>query len=177
MLTLAQQQESLRAIVLGRSVDTSGDVWLTEITASRGLQLMRATISWWQRFQIELQCRYTSRLLKRYGCFEESVHACFAGHSAPPSIEELGSSYLMSLQSHDNALVRAVAEFELACLVSPGAGSSPVLIHWDRNPVDVILALDNGAELPTSEPETRYTLCIGADIPGGMSCVREGQPA
>ena len=177
MLTLAQQQESLRAIVLGRPVDTNGDIWLTEITASKGLQLMRATISWWQRFQIELQCRYTSRLLKRYSCFEESVHACFAGRSAPPSIEELGSSYLTSLQTHEDNLVRAVAEFELACLVPSAAGSRPVLIPWDRNPVDVILALDSGTELPAPEPETRYTLCIGADIPGGMSCIRERQPA
>jgi hypothetical protein len=177
MLTLAQQQESLRAIVLGRPIDTSGDLWLTEITASRGLQLMRATVSWWQRFQIELQCRYTSRLLKRCGCFEESVHACFSTRSAPASIEELASAFLTSLQAHTSALVRAVAAFELACLAPPAAGSIPVAIHWDRNPVDVILALDSSSELPSPEPETRYSLYIGADIPGGMSCVREAQPA
>lgn len=176
MLTLAQQQESLRAIVLGRPAETDGDAWLTEITASRGLQLMRATIFWWQRFQIELQCRYTSRLLKRYGCFEESVHACFAGRSAPPSIEELGIAFLISLQTHENALVRSVALFELACLVPPGKGSEEVVIEWDRNPVDVVLALDGGSELPTPEDEQKFILRIGDEVPGGMSCICEQQP-
>lgn len=177
MLSLAQQQENLRAIVQGRPADTLGDRWLTEVSASQGLQVLRATIAWWQRFQIEAQCRYTSRLLKRLDRFERCVEACYRDHSAPPSIEELSTMFLRSLETHEELLVRAVAAFELACLAPPRPGEPGRTIEWDRNPVDMILALDRCEPLPHPEPGAQYILRIAAHLPGGMQCIREELPA
>ncbi len=173
LLSLAQQQQTLHAILKGRPVSLQGDPWLGEVRSSKGLRIVNTTIAWWQRFQIELQCRYTSRLLKRLGCFDQSVQACFRDLAAPPSIEELGTMFLRSVETHEVLLARVVARFELICLAGSGPGEKPVLIEWDRNPADVILALDAGAELPPSEPGARYMLRIGGDARGAMSCVRE----
>lgn len=175
MLTIAQQQESLRDLLRGRPVNTQGDPWLAEVATSKGLRIMQATISWWLRFQIEFQCRYTSRLLKRRNCFEHCIDACFGESAAPPSIEELSMAFLRSLENHEDPLTRAVASFELACIARPPRNDEPAIIEWDRNPAEVIVALDACTELPPEEPGCRYVLRIDGDLRGGMSCVREEQ--
>lgn len=175
MITLTQQQESLRAILKGRAAQTAGDPWLEEVSSSRGLAMLRITIAWWQRFQIESQCRYTARLLKRQSAFATSVTACFAQQTASPAIEELGVQFLSWLSAHKDPLVRSVAAFERACLAPPRIGQDHFAVVWDRNPVDVLLALESNTSLPPTEPGIRYTLVLSPSLPQGMICTREQQ--
>jgi hypothetical protein len=169
MLSVAEQQEALRAILRGRPVETQGDPWLSDVAKSKGLGILRDTIAWWQKFQIEMQCRYTSRLLKRKQIFAECLAACFQQCTAAPSIEELGTQFLTWLAGHEDGLVRAMAAFELACL---NPQSRNATIEWDRDPSRVLLALDQFTGLPPAEPGARYVMRIGADQPGDMTCVR-----
>ena len=172
MLTLARQQQRLAAILRGHVADVEDDRWLAEVAQSDGLRMIRQIASWWQRFQIESQCRYTSRLMKRMGCFEEYVTAHFAEHLAPASIEEMSSQFLSSLRGHENLLLRAVASLELLCITSSDA-ERPLIIYWDRNPNKVMDALHCGNELPEAEAGVRYVLRMSPELPGGMSCARE----
>jgi hypothetical protein len=176
LLTLAQQQQSLVAILRGQSVDVEEDLWLADVAQSHGLRMIRQIASWWQRFQIESQCRYTSRLMKRMGCFEEYVTAHFAEHSAPASIEELSSQFLSSLQDHENSLLCAVASLELLCITLPDVTERTAIIYWDRNPNKVMAALNCCEELPEAEAGVRYVLRMSPELPGGVSCVREALP-
>jgi hypothetical protein len=173
MLNLAQQQQGLLAILQGRTAEAESDPWLDSVTQSRGLGLLREIASWWQQFQIEWQCRYTSRLMKRMGCFADYVTAHFRENPTPPSIEELTTQFLSSLQNHQNPLLRAVAAFELACIAFTDNPEYSATITWDRNPEQVMKALDSFEPPPESEPGTRYVLQIGAEFPGSVSCVRE----
>jgi hypothetical protein len=173
MLSLAEQQQCLLAILQGRPVDTNDDAWLESVTESRELILLREIASWWQQFQIEWQCRYTSRLMKRMGCFPEYVAAHFRENPTLPSIEELTTQFLSSLQNHQNPLLHAVAAFELACIAFADNPELTATINWDRNPEQVMKALNSFEPLPELEPGTRYVLQIGAEFPGGVSCVRE----
>ena len=172
MLTLAEQQLALRAILRGQAIDTSSDPWLEEIAASKGLSVLHATIAWWQRFQIESQCRYTSRLLKRLHNYAQCVDACFSEMTAAPSIEELGSQFLAWLRQHHDPLVRSLAAFELTCLTAHNQ-NGPLILEWDRNPAAVLLALDANAEMPIPEPGVRYRMVLDTADPGRLSCVRE----
>ena len=172
MLTLEQQQRSLLAIVRGHSFKAPSDPWLEEVQASSGLKMIHTIALWWQRFQIEWQCRYTSRLMKRLGCFESYLADHFHKHPAPPSIEELTAQFLASLDQHDDPLLRAVARLELACIESKTAPASTT-IFWDRNPNQVMDALDRFAKLPEPEPKVRYILRMSANLPGGISCKRQ----
>lgn len=175
MLSLAEQQLRLRAILRGDAVDVDADAWLRSVAESRGLTLTREIASWWQRFQIEWQCRYTSRLMKRLGCFEEYLEAHFAEHPAPPSIEQLSTGFLRSLRKHEDALVRAVASFELACIARASGQEGNVVIEWDRNPNEVMQALAGGERLPKAEDGARYLMRMGRNVPGGVTCIREGR--
>ncbi len=176
MLSLQEQQEALRDILRGRPVDTRQDAWLAEVSQSPGLAIIRETIAWWQRFQIEMQCRYTSRLLKRKGVFTEAVAFCFSASPAAPSIEELAAQFLTWASTNEDSLLRAVAAFELACLVQNSAGAQPRSIEWDRSPTNALLALEESIEMPAPESGVRYVMHIGPDPRVGMTCVREPLP-
>jgi hypothetical protein len=173
MLTLEQQQRGLLALIRHRPtpVDLNSDPWLEEVASSAGLKMVHAIALWWQRFQIEWQCRYTSRMMKRLGCFDSYLADYFRERSAPRSIEELSVQFLASLEDHDDPILRAVARLELACIQSNREQTTT--IYWDRNPNQVMDALDRFAELPAPEPNVRYILRMGADLPGGVTCKRQ----
>jgi hypothetical protein len=173
MLTLEQQQRSLLAIVRGAPSKSHSDPWLESVASSSGLQMIHTIAAWWQRFQIEWQCRYTSRLMKRLGCFESYLATHFREHPAPPSIEELSAQFLSSLQHHDDPLLRAIARLELACIKSKIARPRTTTIYWDRNPNQVMDALDRSTRLPEPEAKVRYVLQMGADLPNGVRCTRQ----
>ncbi len=170
MLTLEQQQRSLLAILRSQPAPHR-DPWLDKVATSPGLTMIQSIALWWQRFQIEWQCRYTSRLMKRLGCFNTYVAEHFREHPAPSSIEELSAQFLSSLHDHGHPLLRAVARLELACIQPKSARTTT--IYWDRNPNQVMDALDRFAELPQPEPKVRYVLRMGGDLPDGVRCVRE----
>jgi hypothetical protein len=172
MLTLAQQQQGLLAILRGQAVEVEADPWLADVAQSDGLRMIRQIASWWQRFQIESQCRFTSRLMKRMGCFEEYAAAHFAEYPAPASIEELSSQFLSSLRGNENTLLRAVATLELLCITS-GVAERTAIVYWDRDPNKVMDALNCGRGLPEAEAGVRYVLRMSPELPGGVSCVRE----
>jgi hypothetical protein len=135
--------------------------------------MIHSIAQWWQRFQIESQCRYTSRMMKRLGYFEQYVAEYFRIHPAPPSIEELSGRFLWSLRDHEDPVLRAVAQLELTCIQVSDERARGAIIYWDRNPNEVMDALDRFEPLPTREPGVRYILRMGPDLPDGVSCVRE----
>lgn len=164
---------SLLAIVRGASSKSHSDPWLESVQVSPGLKMIHAIALWWQRFQIEWQCRYTSRLMKRLGCFESYLETHFRKHPAPPSIEEMTAQFLNSLERHEDPLLRAVARLELTCIESKVAPAHTTTIFWDRNPNQVMDALDRFTKLPDPEPKVRYILRMGANLPNGISCKRQ----
>ena len=111
--------------------------------------------------------------MKRLGCFESYVEAHFRKHPIPPSIEELTAQFLSSLQRHEDPLLRAVASLELACIQSNITPERSTTIFWDRDPNQVMDALDRFAKLPDPEPKVRYILRMGANLPDGISCKRQ----
>lgn len=173
MLTLEEQQKSLLAILRGSASNLHSDPWLHSAPGSPGLKMIHSIALWWQRFQIEWQCRYTSRLMKRLGCFESYLEAHFRKHPAPPSVEAMTAQFLSSLQRHKDPLLRAVASLELACIKSKIASAHTTTIFWDRDPNQVMDALDRFARLPDPEPKVRYILRMGANLPDGISCKRQ----
>jgi len=173
MLSLEQQQLGLLAILRDRPAELPSDPWLKSIAKSDGLKMIHHIAGWWQRFQIEAQCRYTSRLMKRVGCFEHNVEEYFNIHPTPPSIEELTTQFLSSVKHDDNPLLSAVAHFELACLRLNDETANTQTVVWDRDPSEVLLALESFGPLPGPEPKTRFVMCLSALLPGSVSCVRE----
>ncbi|MDQ2834365.1 MAG: hypothetical protein M3Y50_11580 [Acidobacteriota bacterium] len=170
MLSLEQEQQSLLAMIKGRTVSPGPgpdpDPWLERVASSRGLQMVREIALWWRRFQIESQCRYTSRMMKRLDCFDSYVAQYFRSHSTSPSIEQFTSEFLSSLEDHCDPVLRAVAQFELACITLRNTTLHASTITWDREPSRVLTALDRFSDLPSPEPQAQYVMKIG---PGSLS--------
>jgi hypothetical protein len=173
MLTLEQQQLGLLAILRDRTAEPPSDPWLKRVTKSDGLKMIHHIAGWWQRFQIEAQCRYTSRLMKRLGCFEQYVEEYFNIHPTPPSIEELTSQFLSSVKQNGDPLLSSVAHFELACLRLNEETANTETVIWDRDPSEVLLALERFESLPGPKPKARFVMNLNASLPGCFTCVRE----
>jgi hypothetical protein len=169
---LEAYQRGLLDLIKGRG-DPPADPYLQRVAGSAELAVVREIALWWRAFQIEAQCRLSSRLLKRLGCFETRVAAYFDGNATSPFIEVLSRGFLRSLDAHDDRLVRAVTQFEFA-LLEVRSGSDQVFeIDWDRHPDVVLVALDRGSELPAAEPEFLYRMRIDRESPGAIACSRE----
>jgi hypothetical protein len=172
MTQLERQQRGLLNLVKNRGVSAE-DAYLREVANSRGLEMVREIAVWWRAFQIEDQCHFTSRLLKRCECFEDVVVTYFNNHRTSPFIEELSQDFLNSLGDHPDRLIRAVSEFELALLKVRAGSDECFEVLWDRYPENVILALEESSWLPPPEIGCLYRMRIGRDLPRMVVCTRE----
>jgi hypothetical protein len=166
MLTLEQQQRGLLALIRHRPtpVDLNSDPWLEEVASSAGLKMVHAIALWWQRFQIEWQCRYTSRMMKRLGCFDSYLADYFRERSAPRSIEELSVQFLASLEDHDDPILRAVARPTCAtfCAWAPifpaeSLANARCCVPDETNP-DLSRAIHSNPDTQTRKQEVRHEL-------------------
>jgi len=179
MLCLENLQPTPLAFNSGPNKACSTSIQSNQERHPQGLQIIHDIAQWWQRIQIGRQCRYTARMMKRLGCFEEQITEYLRDHTHSKSIDEICAQFLATLVNHKDPVLRAVARLELACLqpIDPftplGSRSRVITIYWDRNPNQVMDALDRFAELPEPEPRVRYVLRLCADLPNGVTCVRQ----
>lgn len=174
MLTLEQQQLAVQALIkrqpLKPSSASAADPWVNAVAKSSGLKMIHRIGSWWQRFQLESQCRYTTRLLKRMNCFESYVDDHFRLHPTPPSVEELSCQFLQTVQHDGDRLLNSVAHFELACFDLINSPSDTRTIIWDRDPSLVLKALQNFSALPEPEPNATYITVLSSMPDGSVKC-------
>jgi hypothetical protein len=172
MTQLELQQRGLLDLIKGRGVSRE-DPYLQKVAGSRQLAMMREIALWWRAFQLSGQCRFTSRLLKRLGCFDATVAAYFNNNATSPFMEELGRDFLVSLCEYPDPLVQAVAQFEYGFLEARAGSQQMFEVFWDRNPDQVFCALEDGSELPCPEPRFLYRMQIARALPHMFACVRE----
>ena len=175
MMQLELQQRGLLDLIKGRSVGLH-DAYLEQVAGSRELAMMREITLWWRAFQLSAQCRFTARLLKRLGCFDAVVADYFNSNATSPFAEELGRDFLVSLWEYPDPLVQAVAQFEYGFLEARAGSDQVFEVIWDRNPDLVIRALEDGAELSSSEPGYLYRMQIGCNLPQMFTCTRDYVP-
>jgi len=172
MMSLELYQRGLLELIKGRGV-VAEDPYLCSVAASREIEILREIAVWWRVFQIEAQCHFTARLLKRLGCLHETVALYFATNRTSPFVEELSRDFLKWLRFHDNPLVRTVAEFEWALLEVRGDSSETFQVLWDRHPDLFFKSLESGEEFPETETDCLYRMTLARELPGLVACTRE----
>jgi hypothetical protein len=158
MMTLEDLERGLVDAIKVRTASTPPDQRCVPVSSTLGV--VRKTALVWRAFQLESQCPFTSRLLKRLGCFEAVMMDYFSRDAIWPDIEELSRNFLHSLRLNENALIRAVSQFELAALKAKGGRGEVFEILWDRDPDAVLSALQNDSALPAAECADRYRVRI-----------------
>jgi len=174
MNALELQQRGLLALIKNRD-GVPDDPYLQRVARSRELAMMRGIALWWRALAIDMQCRFTPRLLKRLGCFDALVARYFDQNSTSPFIEEVNLGFLASLHGYDDPLVRAVSRFEHALLAIKAGSTDTYEIVWDRHPDRVVHALETGAALPPPEAHTLYRMHASSQLPGTVACVQEDE--
>ena len=172
MTQLELQQRGLLDLLKKRG-SPPDDPYLRHVQVSRELQVVREIAIWWRTFQLQVQCRFTARLLKRLGSFDAAVVAYFDNNATSPFAEELSRGFLSFLRSHDDLLVSTVAQFEHALLQARAGLPGQFEIVWDRHPDQLFLALEKGCELPSPEAGCFYRMSIGRELPQMVICTKE----
>ena len=171
MSSLEHRQRGLLDLVKNRG-PIPCDPYLQQVANSASWQCSKIAL-WWRAVSLEAQCRFTARLLKRLGCFDARIGDYFDRHATSPFIEELSFGFLASLHDHGDPLVRSIAQFELALLKVRSGSADKYSVEWNRNPDRVVLALERADELPPCEPDYRYRMQVGRELPGMVACSRE----
>lgn len=171
---LEVQQRGLLALIKGRNAPVE-DNYLLRVMGSRELAMVREIALWWRAFQLEVQCPFSSRFLKRLGRFNALVAAYFDNNPTSPFVEDLSRDFLALLRGDEDPLVREVSFFEWA-LLEARAGSSRVFeILWDRHPDCFFRALNEGSSIPPAESGRRYRMRIARDLPHMVACTLESR--
>jgi hypothetical protein len=168
MMTPDDLERGLVDAIKVRTAGTPPYQWCVQVSSTLGV--VRKTALVWRAFQLESQCPFTSRLLKRLGCFEAVMMDYFSNDAVWPDIGELSRNFLHSLRLDENALIRAVSQFELAALKAKAGCGEVFEILWDRDPDAVLSALQNDSALPAAETADRYRVRMD---PRSWSIARE----
>ncbi|MGA8533604.1 MAG: hypothetical protein WB615_05805 [Candidatus Tumulicola sp.] len=172
MTQLELRQRGLLDLVKNRGA-IPDDAYLREVACSRELAIVREIALWWRTMQLEAQCRFTARLLKRLGVLDATVTSYFNANATSSFVEELSRDFLRSLRMHADPLVQAVSQFEYAFMEVHAASAEAFEVCWDRHPNDVFVALLKGTEFPPAELGRVYRMRIARDIPNLLTCSRE----
>jgi hypothetical protein len=172
--SLEYRQKGLLDLIKGRRVDRS-DPYLERVARCRELAMLSEIAVWWRKLHVASQCRFTARLLKRFGTFDTLVLQYFNNNATSPYIEELSLGFLSALGKHADTMVRAVSQFEWAFHKVRAGSGDRYEVCWDRHPAMFLCALAGAGELPGPEDGVLYRMKIGGDIPGLFECVRESE--
>jgi hypothetical protein len=149
MMHPAEQQHALLALIKKRPLELNpSDEYLQRVAASEQLGLLREIALWWRALGIERNCPFTAGLLKRIGRFELAVEAFFCRQATSPYMEEMAIQFLEVVGADSDALVRAVAGFELAMLRVAQGDARTFVIEWDRDPSAALTSIRSGDPLP-----------------------------
>ncbi len=159
MMHLEEQQRALLALIKKRPLRLDGsDEYLERVAASGQLGLLREIALWWRALGIERNCPFTAKLLKRIGRFDLAVEAFYCRHATSPYMEEMATQFLEVAGADPDALVRAVAGFDLAMLRVAQGDTRAFVIQWDRDPAAALTSIRSGDPLP--EPDGCHQITI-----------------
>jgi hypothetical protein len=131
MIGLEAYQRGLLDLLKQRG-PAPADAYLRRVADSRELAMLRGIAMWWRVFQLEAQCRFIARLLRRLGCFDESVLSYFNRNNTSPFVEELSRDFLRFLFTHPDPLVRSTSHFEYALSQVLTGSAERFEILWDH---------------------------------------------
>ena len=171
MTPLEREQRGVLALLKGRPW-AEDDPYLAQLSRSPRLALLREIAVRWRMYQLEAQCRYTTRTLKQLGRFESVVAEYFANYVTSPRIEEFSAAFLASLAGGSDPLLREVAATELALIAVRSGSPQTFHIVWDRNPDTTFGALLAQTPLPPATPGQGFLLRVDTALPGLLECTR-----
>src|SRR5258708_40331862 len=114
-MDLATHQRKLLGLLRSTyQVSEEDDAYLQRVAASKDLHEARRNVYLWRIWVLERTCPLTFGLLARRGLLEHLVSEFIQQRNISPFRETQGPDFLQKMSRHADALLAAVAQFELA---------------------------------------------------------------
>lgn len=159
-MNLARMQRELAALIRGEAVSGADD-YTAAAASSVGLEMTRQIIASWRELLLRRSCLLTVALLEQRGRLAGALGDLAFRH-LPAYGEAAACAFLDQFANDDDALVAAVARFELAAIdVRYGETDAATTIAWPNPPDEVVNRLMLGQpvdELPSGD----YTVVVSA---------------
>jgi hypothetical protein len=161
----AYQRGMLDLIVSGPAPAAGDDGYLHAVDGSTPLAVVREIGDSWRRFSLRRLCPLTWRLAEQRGRLD--IHFARLGRrrGLSPFVVILGRQYLEELAAGDDALDRAVAQFELAL---HAGGDGTVVIDWPCDPEELLMRLVADEPIGQTRPG-RYRTRAAAATPASFT--------
>jgi hypothetical protein len=161
----AHQRALLELIENGASPAPAGDrdAYVDEVAASKGLRVLRDIVASWEAYDVRRSCPLTAIALSRTGRFEEAVRGISFGASSA-FLESRAMRFLDEMARDGDALIAAVARFELALMRVRQGDARQHVIEWDRDPAVIINGLLAYRWLADQAPRGRYRTVVTGDL-------------
>jgi hypothetical protein len=142
------------------------DAYIRTVAQSKELEEGRKNILLWRIFVLERTCPLTVNLLRRRDLLEEILEAFIRETNISPFRETQGPAFLERMSNHDDRLIAAVAQFELALMNVRLGDSARHVIHWDMEPHGILYSLAQNTPFASEIPQGPYDILVARDLPG-----------
>ena len=161
-MNLPRLQRELAALIRGEEVAGEDD-YTASVAGSCGLQVTREVIASWRELLLGRACLLTIALLEQRGRLTAAMRD-LAGRHLPAYTEAAACSFLDQFANDADALVAAVARFELAAIEARyGDGDVRTTVMWPNAPDEVIDRLVRRQPLDTDLPAGLYITIVSGE--------------
>lgn len=167
-MDLQSYQRSLRRLVTGAAAAADDPPYAKSLAGSNGLAVVREVIEFWRAHGLERFCVLSAGWLKRRGQFDAAVRR-FVAAGFSPDIAEAGRQFLQHLSTDDDALVRALARFELALHETRLDPDQSRSLDWPCDPRPILAEIIDGCTAAACEP-IPHRVTVSRSLPGGYAC-------
>ena len=167
-MDLQSYQRSLRRLMTGAAPAADDPPYARALVSSTGLAVVREVIEFWRAHGVERFCVLSAGWLKRRGQFDAAIKRFVATTEFSPDIAEAGQQFLQHLSNDDDALVRALAQFELALHETRLDPTQFRRLDWPCDPRPVLAEILEGCAATCEAEPHRVT--VSRSLPGGYAC-------
>jgi len=166
-MDLATHQRALLGLFRGtRQPRPDDDPYVQTVARSPDLVEARRNIFLWRVYVLERSCVLTFRLLRRKGLLAEAIGRFINARNISPIRETQAPAFLETVAAHADALIAAVARFELALMKAREPGASACALEWSVDPHGVLNALARDLPLCEPIPPGAFQIIVSPELPG-----------
>jgi hypothetical protein len=170
-MDLAAHQRKLLGLIRSTyRVRADDDAYIRAVAQSKDLEEARRNIFLWRIYVLERTAALTFTLLKQRNLLGEILSTFITRHNISPFRETQAPAFLESLSGHQDSLIAAVAQFELALMKVRQGDPRTYVVDWHVEPNAILhnlakdLPLEDGP-LEGLAPEGDYQIRISRDFP------------
>lgn len=169
-MDLQSYQRSLRRLVIGGQPAPDDPPYAQELAGSQRLEVVREVIGFWRSHALERYCVLSAAWLKRCCRFDGEIRRFIAAGEFSPDVALAGQQFLRQLAGDADAVVQALARFEIALHETRHDRAESRTVDWPCDPGPVLgCILGGSAPMPdsTSQP---HRVTVSRALPGGYAC-------